>query len=114
MSKQPCNNCPFRSDVDMCLKPARVKGIDNALYHDGDFSCHKTVQYGNDDGEGEVTRDSKRCIGAALFLEKTVRGGLRSNLAFRFALMMKEFRLDELDRTVEVWGSLEEFIEGQQ
>ena len=112
MSKQPCNNCPFRTDVQMCLNPKRVESIVDALYHDGDFPCHKTVDYGNS-SEGEVNQNSRRCIGAALFLEKTTPGGLRANVIFRFALLMKEFKLKELDRTVEVWGSLEEFIEGQ-
>ena len=113
MSKQPCNNCPFRVEVDMCLRPGRVKQIVKSLYHDCDFPCHKTVRYGDDDGEGRVTGESKRCIGAALFLEKTVQGELLANLSFRLAVMMGEFTPEELDRTVEVWDSLEEFVEGQ-
>jgi hypothetical protein len=44
------NNCPFRSDRPFQgLHPERASEIATALLHDGDFPCHKTVDYAGDD-----------------------------------------------------------------
>jgi hypothetical protein len=62
--------------------------------------------------EGRVTAKSKLCFGAVLFLENTVRGGCLSNVMFRFGLMRKEFKIDDLRQNESVYQSFEEFLEG--
>ncbi len=109
--KQPCDNCPFRKDVKYALCREKVDGILNAIAHDGSFHCHKTVDYSRS-FEGEVTKDSKLCFGAALFLENSVRSGCRSNVAFRIGLMMQHFTLEDLRQDENIYQSFDEFRNG--
>jgi hypothetical protein len=110
--KTPCNNCPFRSDRPFRgLHPERANKIATALLHDGDFPCHKTVDYSGDDG-GQATPDSKRCVGAAIFLEQVAVGGMLANVQFRMAAMFGELRPNELSRAVPVYDSIEAFVAG--
>lgn len=97
MHKQPCSNCPFRLDVGFPILISRKVEILQALWHDGDFPCHKTTGF-NNDGKFVDRGSSKRCIGAAIMLERFREdGGLRANLMFRLALWSKEFTIEELD-----------------
>ncbi|WP_193200639.1 hypothetical protein [Nostoc sp. MG11] len=108
--KQPCKDCPFRKSVAYPLSLEKAHDILQAITHDKAFHCHKTVDY-SDSHEGRITSESKLCFGAVLFLENTVRGGCRSNVMFRFGLMRKEFRLDDLRQDESVYQSFEEFLE---
>ncbi|MBD6620039.1 hypothetical protein FNW02_30645 [Komarekiella sp. 'clone 1'] len=109
--KQPCFDCPFQNSVKYALCQAKAHDILHRITHDKAFHCHKTVNY-SQSHEGQVTSESRLCFGAVLFLENTVRGGCRSNVMFRFALMRKEFKLDDLRQDENVYQSFEEFIEG--
>ncbi len=40
--RQPCNNCPFRTNVQPYLRPERAQEIARALRDGGEFPCHKT------------------------------------------------------------------------
>ncbi len=102
--KQPCKDCPFQKSVKYSLSPEKADEILQAITHDRAFQCHKTVDY-SDSHEGQVTSESRLCFGAVLFLENTVRGGCRSNVMFRFGLMRKEFRLDDLGQDESVYQS---------
>ena len=102
--KQPCNNCPFRSDVLFPLSRSRRQDILDSIFQNGDFPCHKTTEF-NDDGKIINIGKTKRCIGVAIFLEKyRIDGGLRANLAFRMALCFKEFTLSELDLNYPIYS----------
>jgi hypothetical protein len=106
--KTPCDACPFLNENKDILTHNKRQEISDSIHHDGDFPCHKTVDYTGE--EGVVRRDSKRCTGAAIYLEHTAKGGLRANTMFRLALMTKEFSRGDLDISADVPRSVEEFI----
>jgi hypothetical protein len=107
--KTPCDACPFLNENKDMLTHSRRRGISDSIHHDGDFPCHKTVDY-TGEGKGVVRIDSKRCTGAAIYLEHTAKGGLRANMMFRLALMIKEFSMGDLDISADVPRSVEAFI----
>jgi hypothetical protein len=111
--KQPCKNCPFKkSNEGFGLRPAKAESILEAITRDKSFHCHETVDYSNEDFEGNTDK-SKLCFGAALFLENTVESGCRSNFAFRIGLMKKEFTLQDLRQDYDlIYGSFKEFLKG--
>jgi hypothetical protein len=106
--KTPCDACPFLNENKDILTHSRRQGISNSIHRNGDFPCHKTVDYTGQ--EGVIRTDSKRCTGAAIYLEHTAKGGLRDNMMFRLALRRKEFSMGDLDISVDVPRSVEEFI----
>ena len=105
----PCNNCPFRTDKPFkTLRVSRCEDIHGALMGDQSFECHKTTK------GGTSTRDSKQCIGAAIYLEKTRPGGMMANLSFRMSALYNPndpISPKALDVDAPVVGSLSEFIE---
>ena len=108
--KTPCENCPFRSDKILPLPEYRRKEISDSIMIDADFPCHKTTHWNEDETDYDVFR-SKRCIGAAIYLEKVRKdGGLRANVAFRMGIFFGEFTLKDLDMNSPVFDSEEEFI----
>ena len=64
--KKPCANCPFRLDPFFYLHPDRVREIAASLRNNGTFSCHKTVDYSDD--EPSNTRKTQHCAGALLVM----------------------------------------------
>lgn len=108
----PCNNCPFRISLHgrYQLSPERANAIIHGLMHDGPFPCHKTVDY-SESGTGRSTEETTLCKGAALFLENTVQGGMRSNVCFRLGMAIGQLDSEPSDRSA-VYGSIEDFIEG--
>jgi hypothetical protein len=64
----PCANCPFRTDVRPFITAARVREI---LSTDGDFPCHKTVTFDEDDEDGGTINTGKEqmCAGFLILLE---------------------------------------------
>lgn len=108
-SCSPCENCPFRSDIDFWLTPEKVRSILDALQGDGNFPCHKTTAV-----SGQRRGRDRACLGAAIFLEHVRPGGLRANLAFRVReSFLKEFHRDELDMDAAVFTELEAFVEAK-
>jgi len=70
--KNPCPNCPFRTDIPAYLNSGRVREIERGLDR-GTFACHKTVKW---DDEGEITVNDvnqHHCAGALILLEKLER-----------------------------------------
>jgi hypothetical protein len=63
--KKPCSSCPFRSDKLFPLHPSRARNI---IYGNGEFACHKTVDY-SDDSEGRTKSKSEHCAGLLILLE---------------------------------------------
>lgn len=49
----PCGNCPFRKDRPFYLDPRRARKI-AASFTQGDFTCHKTIDYDRVDEDGET------------------------------------------------------------
>jgi len=106
--KSPCRNCPFRTDRVFPLEKGRRTEIADSLFKDSDFPCHKT--FTNVDDYRAAPHKSKRCAGAAIFLENARPGGLKSNLAFRLALMSGEIEIQKLDLAASVAKTYQEFI----
>jgi len=111
--KKPCDNCPFRADRPFRgLSPGRAREIAKSLMGDGDFPCHKTVDYSGGDGEGRTVESSTRCVGAAIFLENVRPGGMLANVQFRLAAMFGRLRPEELSAEIPVYQSISDFIKG--
>lgn len=104
--KQPCGNCPFRSDIPFHLPRAGsiIKGITEG---DKTFACHKTTI---DTGDGELTdgRDSQHCAGALIFLEQQNR----PNQMMRIAERLGMYNPTKLSKAVPVYKSRKAMVEG--
>lgn len=62
--KKPCKHCPFRSDITPFLRTERAEELAYASTNPySDFSCHKTLDYDNDEGEACATSITKTCAG---------------------------------------------------
>jgi hypothetical protein len=107
--KQPCDNCPFLRDSAIMISKAKASEIIKSIGHDGSFHCHKTVDYSGK--KPKVTKDSKLCFGSVLFLENVASGGCRSNVAYRFGLILGEYRLSDLRKDVSVYATASDFVD---
>lgn len=70
-TKTPCSNCPFRNrDGAVRLTPERAEEITT---QQGEFPCHKTVDYDEDDNGEPIarTRQSSVCAGSIIYQLKT-------------------------------------------
>lgn len=105
--KTPCRNCPFRTDKIFPLNQTRRSQIAQSLFNDADFPCHKTL--GDVDQHQPSLENTRRCTGAAIFLEHSRPGGLFSNLSFRLAVMKGEFQPAKLDLNAPVARTRQEF-----
>lgn len=72
---RPCPHCPFRTDIEGYLRPARAAEIAGSLLNGGSFPCHKTVNY---DDDGDPITGDQFCAGALIAME---REGLAPQLA---------------------------------
>lgn len=73
---RPCVDCPFvraEKHRDWLMK-ARVEEIAASLLKGESFPCHKTVNYGGEDEDGNPTsawdKNTKLCAGSMIFLTK--------------------------------------------
>lgn len=108
--REPCNNCPFRSDIPCHLSAGKVQSILDALLGDDGFTCHKTTA-----ATGKPFGQDKACIGAAIFLEHVRAGGCRANLAFRLReSWLKEFHREELKMDAPIFTDVETFVAAKQ
>lgn len=78
---------------------------------DATFHCHKTTISDERGGRVAVAK-STLCIGAAIFLENTLPGGMLGNLGFRLGCMMEQISPSELSNEIPVYSHAEEFMEG--
>jgi Family of unknown function (DUF6283) len=86
--KNPCEHCPFRSNIKGYLNKERVKEIVSSITEgDGTFSCHKHNEFADDDEGGVMeTSDSQHCAGALIFLEKQDRPNQMMRIAERLGI----------------------------
>lgn len=80
----PCDNCPFRSDVDPYLRHDRVREIERGLER-GEFPCHKTTKY-NDEGETVESKNGIHCAGALILMMKEDRSSQMMRIAYRLGM----------------------------
>lgn len=69
--RRPCNNCPFRTDVEPFITHGRARELVAALVR-SEFTCHKTTVSVDDDEGGSSRIDgpnAQHCAGALIMLE---------------------------------------------
>lgn len=93
----PCDNCPFRTDVDPYLTRERVQEIISGLAEGGSFSCHKTVDYdADDDGEGggQNVATTQQCAGAEILLAHQGTSTQMGRIAERLGMPVATLDMD--------------------
>ena len=103
--KSPCDNCPFRNDINFYLHPERRQEIADSLLNDHTFPCHKTTP------ETSSNKDIKKiqhCAGALIVMLKS--GEIWDNFLFRLAAISKMLKPEEMDMQAPVFGSLNDFV----
>jgi hypothetical protein len=107
----PCHNCPFRNDIDPYLRAERAREIAASLRNSGEFTCHKTVTFGDDDDEPQPvhTGREQQCAGAAIILEKEGMPGQMMRISERLGL----YDRDRLDMQAPVYESLTAWVHAQ-
>lgn len=93
--KKPCENCPFRREGAIRLRPGRMTGIINDMLENDHlgFSCHKTVHCGKGGDWVELTGEyipsgnEMQCAGASIFLLKQGRPSVVMRVAMAFGKM---------------------------
>lgn len=106
--KKPCKACPFRTDRVGYLGVKRADEIaENLLSDDFNwFGCHETT-VADENGDLHCGEETQHCLGAIMFLLNTV--GL--NVVTRVAVISGKLDLKNLDRSVPVVGSKQEFLD---
>lgn len=103
--KKPCVDCPFRKDRDFPLTPARAQGLAENFRNDGTFSCHKTVDYSNESGQGDAS-NATQCAGA---LATVLKDGV-PNAPYQVAERLGMFDRDKLEMD-STFDTLDEWVE---
>lgn len=108
---EPCKKCPFRTDSDAYLRPERYAEIATSLNEGSDFTCHQTVDYGEDD-DGMSTESvgarGRMCAGAMATLEN--QGTPTQNM--RIAERMGLYDATKLE-DAPVYDSLAEWVKAK-
>lgn len=100
--KQPCQDCPFRKDVDMLgsLRPGRMKEITDNLKTGGTFPCHKTIDYNKERIDGKMDlKNEKFCAGAMGYVYNQGIGHPMLRLA-EFYDFLKPDEIKDLDKII--------------
>lgn len=105
---RPCADCPFRTDLVPYLTLDRMREIigdpdahGRGYFPAESFSCHKTVDYSDDSGDGRTTERTQHCAGAAIVL---VRDRI-PNTAMQLAERLLSWDPDSLDQSAPVYAS---------
>lgn len=117
--KEPCSNCPFRSDKPFYLNRGRAEGIAESLEMGATFWCHKTLDYSEPefdecsdeepeyDGSGRVVKKSRACAGSLITMEKEDNPNQIMQIAERLGL----YDRTQLNMDSPVFDSIEEWVE---
>lgn len=107
---KPCDNCPFRTDVDPFLTSERVEEICHGLIESqSTFACHKTTEFDEDAGGHINSEDEEHCAGALIMLEKLDR----PNQMMRWMERLGQYDRTKLDMESPVFDCADEMIEAQ-
>lgn len=109
--RKPCIHCPFRSDRPFHLRPERAREFAEHLIYGGGFNCHKTVEFGEEDDEMQIsTEKTNWCAGALITMEKS---GV-SNQQVRIAERLGLYDHTKLDMDAPVYPSLDAWVESYE
>lgn len=110
--KKPCKDCPFRNDKPHqkgWLGEQRADEIYQSLLDGGNFPCHKTHDYTDDDDREFKHQDSHQfCAGALIMLNKE-HNTLQSQ-ALRMAIRLGLYNPNDLDVSSPVFENGVQFI----
>ena len=106
----PCADCPFRSDRTFFLTPARVDEIADALHADLGFSCQKTNDFDQDDGQAVVTENSRECGGVMAMLERMDRPSQVMRIGERLGM----YDHHRIDPGAPVYNSIDEWRDAKK
>jgi hypothetical protein len=117
---EPCSDCPFRRVGGIRLTPDRVEEIAGMMLdgQGGTFPCHKTVDYGQEDDDGDGDSLTWRpsgtkevhCAGALIFAEKLGNATQMMRIAERLR-MYDARKLMGSPAVAEVFDSIDEMME---
>ncbi len=86
----PCANCPFRSDIRPFITLARAQEI---LTQQGEFLCHKTLDYRDEDDVDE--KNAQVCAGFLICLEHDQQPNQMMRIAERLGMYdARKLRMD--------------------
>lgn len=104
----PCDQCPFRNDIDPYLREGRVREIERSLDR-GEFPCHKTVEH-DEDGEPIHSGEQIHCAGALILMEKEGRSSQMMRIAERIGI----YDPSKLNMGAPVFGSFNEMAKAMR
>lgn len=95
----PCDQCPYRTDVEPFLTKARVREFaHNLLWNQKSLQCHKTIGY-----------EFQNCAGSLILLHKMGQ----PNQSMQVAERLGYFDPSKLDMSAPVFNSFEEMEKAQ-
>jgi hypothetical protein len=106
---RPCDNCPFRTDLQSgpYIRAGMVRDVLGSPDGRGEeffpafsFACHKTIDYSRGNA-GRVHRKSQHCAGAAIILMRENK----PNGAMQLAQRLLDWDPSKLDMTAPVYES---------
>jgi hypothetical protein len=104
--KSPCPHCPFRKDIPAFLRKDRVRELRENLPEQS-FTCHKTIQYSDDEGEPmQGTGMEALCAGSLILMEKLGEQWRPAQLGERLGLYDRS-KLDMAAPVFENWDEME-------
>lgn len=110
--KSPCDQCPFLKVggvKHLGASRAREIAMCMASTPGATFSCHKTVDYGDD--EPREAKGTQHCAGALLFMEKVNPAG---NQMARIVERLGLYDRTKLDGAELVFDSVTEMVEAHR
>lgn len=103
---KPCNNCPFRTDIQPYLSQGRAEEIIHEITENQQtFTCHKTSKKLSPEYKGE----EQHCAGALILLEHNNQPNQMMRIAERIGFYDRR----KLDMTSPVFDNYEDFIDAQ-
>jgi len=128
--KRPCQDCPFRRDIDGFLTAGRAAEIAAGMLRDNTtFQCHKTLNWysssdededenEDEDGQGrcqstQESEQSEHCAGALIFSLKHENKARFANGMLQIAERFGLYEPSKVDRDAfpQVFDSAEEMID---
>lgn len=107
----PCDSCPFRTDKECHLAPARAEQIANTLKEGGSVPCWETIADYDDQGIPVYDDNEQHCAGALLTMEKSYA---KKTLLMRWMKKIGRYDPEKLDKSVPVFTSVYMFVEAMK
>ena len=115
----PCSNCPFLKKGGIALTPGRVLEIAEPFLDSqgSTFACHKTVNYSDEDDDGNPNRNNpneRHCAGALMFAEKNGNATQMMRIMERIGGYDARKLMSDKKRVASVFSTLAEMLRGHK